>query len=235
MCIKFLQSVFTLQKLLKLLPNSEMYALTVTRKSSTYSILTFLFTSSVLHAAHLQGPAPACHPPAGDPEPGSVQPHHRVDYQQPAAVPAPQWPLPHLRIPLVALRHLIQRPQRLREPEERWGRADAAQADGRARSGGREIPVWSVQQVLLHVLWTAQTQTATLRRPNEEILQLQILREGVRQPRSSQNAHQDSHVALCLQNMREGILQTVAAPRTHQDAHRWVAEAARQGPPVWSV
>lgn len=49
-----------------------------------------LHVFSVLHAAHLQGPPSARHPPAGDPEPGCLQPHHGVDDQQPAAVPAAQ-------------------------------------------------------------------------------------------------------------------------------------------------
>lgn len=69
--------------------------------------LHFSFISSVLHAAHLQGPSSARHPAAGDPEPGGVQPHHSMDYQQLAAVSAPQRPLPHLWIPLIALRHLL--------------------------------------------------------------------------------------------------------------------------------
>lgn len=45
---------------------------------------------SVPHSAHLPGPPSARHPPAGDPEPGCLQPHHGVDDQQPAAVAAPQ-------------------------------------------------------------------------------------------------------------------------------------------------
>lgn len=45
---------------------------------------------SVHLTVYLQGPPAACHPPAGDPEPGSLQPHHSVDYQQPAAVSASQ-------------------------------------------------------------------------------------------------------------------------------------------------
>lgn len=83
------------------------------------SLFLLLSAASDLHAAHLPGPPAARHPPAGDPEPGGVQPHHGMDYQQPAAVTAPQRPLAHLRIPLVALGHLLQGPQRLGEPEER--------------------------------------------------------------------------------------------------------------------
>lgn len=109
--------------------------------SHDHSLNSTVFIFSLHHAAHLPGPPSARHPPAGDPEPGSLQPHHRVDYQQPAAVPAPQWPLPHLWIPVLALWHLLQRPQRLGKPAERWGRADAVQADGPSRGGGREIHV----------------------------------------------------------------------------------------------
>lgn len=49
-----------------------------------------LHVFSVLQSAHLPGPPSARHPPAGDPEPGCLQPHHGVDDQQPAAVAAPQ-------------------------------------------------------------------------------------------------------------------------------------------------
>lgn len=69
--------------------------------------LAVFFFSSVHHTAHLQGSSPVSHPPARDPEPGGVQPHHSVDYQQLAAISAPQWPFSHLWIPLIALRHLL--------------------------------------------------------------------------------------------------------------------------------
>lgn len=61
------------------------------RKDAPSQKLSAVFNfSSFPHTAHLQGPSSACHPPAGDPEPGSLQPHHSMDYQQPTAVSAPQ-------------------------------------------------------------------------------------------------------------------------------------------------
>lgn len=77
-----------------------------------------------------------------------------------------------------------------------------------------------VQQVLQHVFRTHETQTAALRRTDQEIIQLQVLREGIRQPRGPKDAHKDTHAAVRLQNVWESFLQTLVAAGTHSDAYR---------------
>lgn len=72
-----------------------------------------------------------------------------------------------------------------------------------------------MQQVLQHVFRTHETQAAALRRTDQEIIQLQVLREGIRQPRGPKDAHKDTHTAVRLQNVWEGFLQTVVAAGTH--------------------
>lgn len=76
-----------------------------------------------------------------------------------------------------------------------------------------------VHQVLLYLLWLAEAQAAALRGAQQEVLQLQVLRQRVCELGSAEDAHQDSHAALCLQDLWQGLLQTLAAARPHQDAH----------------
>ena len=72
----------------------------------------------------LRGLPSACHPAAGGPQVGSLQPHRRVDHRLSLPRPAARRPLPSVRIPRIlgarespsSVRHLIQGPQRLREP-----------------------------------------------------------------------------------------------------------------------
>lgn len=60
------------------------------------------------------------------------------------------------------------------------------------------IRVFRLPQSLLHLLRPGQTQTAAVRVAVSEILQLQVLRQGVREPGRSEDAHPHTHTALCV-------------------------------------
>lgn len=49
----------------------------------------------------LRGLPRACHPTAGGPQVGSLQPHRRVDHRLSLPRPAARWPLPSVRIPRI--------------------------------------------------------------------------------------------------------------------------------------
>ena len=82
------------------------------------------------------------------------------------------------------------------------------------------LRVLRLSQGLLHLLWLGQASAAALRVAVSQVLQLQVLRQGVCEPGRLENAHTHTHAALCLQALREGLLQAMATTGAYSDTHR---------------
>lgn len=77
-------------------------------------------------------------------------------------------------------------------------------------------------QILLDLLRADQAPGTSLRRPasgQQEVVQLQALREGLRLAGRLEDAHPHAHAALQVPTVRESLLPALAPPGTHPDAH----------------